>query len=359
MVKPVSRKKWPRNEAGMNKLLAPLFVVSVSACTLGSEGDLFTTRSVAPVSTTDAGTPCTPAVERASWPVRVVFVVQNSGAMCIVDPPGSQAQAGFCEQIAGQITPPGLTRPARVSVIDSFLNANRARPNFSAALVSWGENPHVVPFVSGSDPSLRIALAELPSTLQKASNLQGGLEAAKALIEQDVLTTAESLRARSRYVVVVLSTGVPFPRCAANDMMAQYASPTRPELVWADSAGAGAYCNGQNPEILGFTPGNDLNQNAQLFAVVDGMLALDTQYGLGDVRVFTRLLMNDANVATCGPICQDLFGPQSVADTRAMGTWLLTQLAQRGQGTFVDPGTPSNLTLADLDTSEFTTFCGP
>ena len=343
----------------MNRLLAAFVAVSVSGCTLGTEGDLFTTRGTFPVTTTDAGTPCTPEQDRANWPVRVVFVVQNSGAMCIVDPPGSAAQPGSCEQIAGQITPPGITRPARVSVIDRFLNTNRPRTNFSAALVAWGENPRVVPFVSGSDPSLRLALAELQSTLQKGSNLQGALEAAKALIEQDVLLTAASLRARSRYVVVVISTGVPFPRCASNDMMAEYASPTRPELVWADSRGSGTFCNDPNPEILGFTPGSNLNQNAQLFAAVDGMIGLDTQYGLGDVRVFTRLMMNDANVATCGPICQDLFGPQSLADTRSMGTWLLTQLAQRGQGTFVDPGTPANLTLSDIDTSEFTTFCGP
>ncbi|MDP1917177.1 MAG: hypothetical protein Q8L14_13130 [Myxococcales bacterium] len=343
----------------MNRLLAALVAVSVSACTLGTEGDVFTSRSLLPVTTTDAGTPCTPEQDRANWPVRVVFVVQNSGAMCIIDPPGSQAQPGFCEMASSMFTPPGQTRPARATVIDSFLNANRARTNFSAALVSWGENPHVVPFVSGSDPSLRIALAELQSTLQKASNLQGGLEAAKALIEQDVLTTAASVRARSRYVVVVLSTGIPFPRCAANDSMTEYASATRPELVWADSFGATTWCNAQNPEVLGFAPGSNLNQNSQLFAAVDGMLALDTQYGLGDVRVFTRLLMNDANIAACGPICQDLFGPQSLAETRSMGTWLLTQLAQRGQGTFVDPGAPSNLTLADIDTSEFTTFCGP
>ncbi|MDP3504767.1 MAG: VWA domain-containing protein [Myxococcales bacterium] len=343
----------------MKRLLAALVAVFVSSCTLGAEGDIFTTRGTFQVTTTDAGTPCTPELDRANWPVRIVFVVQNSGAMCVVDPPGSQGQPGFCEMIGPGLTPSGQTRPARATVIDSFLNANRARTNFSAALVSWGENPQVVPFVSGADPSLRIAVAELQNTLKRGSNLQGGLEAAKALIEQDVLTTAASVRARSRYVVVVLSTGIPFPRCAANDSMTEYASAARPELVWADSPGAGTWCNGQNPEVLGFTPGSSLNQNAQLFAAVDGMLALDTQYGLGDVRVFTRLLMNDANLAACGPICQDLFGPQSLADSRTMGTWLLTQLAQRGQGTFVDPGAPSNLTLSDLDTSEFTTFCGP
>jgi hypothetical protein len=44
---------------------------------------------------------------------------------------------------------------------------------------------------------------------------------------------------------------------------------------------------GDNDFITGFTAGGDLNQNEQLFGLVDGMLELDAQYGLGDVRVFT------------------------------------------------------------------------
>jgi hypothetical protein len=334
--------------------LAGLVAVSVAAgCTLGSAGDVFTTRP--PAMTTDSGTPCTPSQDRVNWPVRVVLVVQNSGAMCIVDPPGAVGGSSFCEAYA---PPTSATQPARISAINRFFESNVNRPNVSAAVVSWGLNPSVIPFspTSAAPPA---ALSALQSNLGSGANLQSGLEAAKALIEQDVQATAASVRARSRYVVVVMSTGVPYPRCASNDTLTEYASAAHPERVWADSPGASSFCNQTmpNPELLGFPPGTDLNQNAQLFATVDGLLALDAQYGLGDVRVFTRLLMNDAALAACGPICADLFGAQSAADTRTMGTWLLTQLAQRGQGAFVDPGAPSNLSLSDIDTTEFTTFC--
>lgn len=341
-------------------LLAAVSVVA--ACNPVSQGDVFATLPAEVVTVTDAGTPCTPAQDRANWPTRVVFVVQNSGAMCIVDPPGSQESAGFCEQVASSL-PGTQTTPGRISAIQRFFSDNKTRTNLSAAIVSYGTNPSVIPFtpVTQGVPS---GVSTLQSTLGKGSNLQGALEATKALIEQDVQSTAASIRARSRYVVVVLSTGVPFPRCSSNDALSMYASAANPALPWADSLGAGTYCNGVMPTdpdfITGFTAGGDLNQNAQLFGLVDGMLALDAQYGLGDVRVFTRLMMNDANLAACGPLCQDLFGPNtSFADTRSMGTWLLTQLATRGQGTFVDPGTPSMLSFADIDTSEFTTFCGP
>ena len=341
-------------------LLAAVSVVA--ACNPVSQGDVFATIPAEVVTVTDAGTPCTPAQDRANWPVRMVFVVQNSGAMCIVDPPGSQGAAGFCEQ-ASTFLPGTQTQPGRIAAIRRFFADNASRPNVSAAVVSYGMNASVIPFTPTTQP-VPTAVAALQGALANGSNLQGALEATKTLIEQDVQNTAESIRARSRYVVVILSTGIPYPRCSSNDSLAVYASAANPALTWADSSGAGSFCNldmPNDPERLGtFTAGGDLNQNAQLFGLVDGMVALDAQYGLGDVRVFTRLLMNDANLAACGPICQDLFGVStSFADTRTMGTWLLTQLATRGQGTFADPGTPAMLSLSSVDTSEFTTFCGP
>lgn len=350
-----------RHERGMRHLLLAAVSV-VAACNPVSQGDVFATLPAEVVTTTDAGTPCTPAQDRANWPVRVIFVVQNSGAMCIIDPPGSQGAAGFCEQAAASLPNVG-TVPGRISAIQRFYSDNKTRPNVSAAIVSYGTNPSVIPFapVTLGVPS---AAGALQSMLGKGSNLQGALEATKALIEQDVQATATSLRARSRYVVVISSTGLPFPRCSSDDALAMYASVANPGLVWADSVGAGTYCNSVMPNdpdfITGFTAGGDLNQNAQLFGLVDGLMGLDAQYGLGDVRVFTRLLMNDANLTACGPICQDLLGVGTTpADARTMGSWLLTQLATRGQGAFVDPGTPSMLSFSSIDTAEFTTFCAP
>lgn len=317
-------------------------------------GDVFATRP--PLSTTDAGTPCTPKSLRDDWPVKVVFVMQNSGAMCVADPPGSSGTSGFCEQITG---PSGVAMPARVRAVQAFINANRDRTNVSVALVTWGLESSVVPFTTAA--MLEPRLSRLQSELAGASNLQGALVATKRLVEGDVLQTAESLRARSRYVVVVLSTGVPFPRCAADDELPIYANAGTPELVWADSPGAASWCSNPQPEPLGFefVAKGDLNQNTQLRQAAANIVALDSVYGLGDVRVHTRLVLSAQAVTQCGAICQDVFGGLSVAEARAVGTYTLGQLSQYGQGSFVDPGEPSGLeaTMSSIDTAEFTTFC--
>ncbi len=326
----------------------------LAGCGSLSGGDVFATRP--PVSTTDAGTPCTPKSQRDDWPVKVVFVLQNSGAMCVVDPPGSTGTSGFCEQIASS---GGATMPARVRAVRTFLAANRERTNVSVALVSWGLNASVVPFTTAA--MLETRLAALQSELVSGANLQAGLNATKRLIEADVLQTAQSLRPRSRYAVVVLSIGIPFPRCAANDALPIYANAGTPELVWADSPGSGTWCNEPQPELLGvdFGAGGDLNQNTQLRQAVANIVALDSVYGLGDVRVHTRLVLSAQAIAQCGAICGDILFGLSVAEARAVGTYTLGQLSQYGQGTFVDPGEPSGLeaTMASIDTTEFTTFC--
>jgi hypothetical protein len=228
--------------------------------------------------------------------------------------------------------------------------------------VTWGLNPSVIGFVDRS--ILEMRLASMASELRSASNLQGALTAAKSLIESDISTTAASVRARTRYTVVVLGTGIPFPRCAANDLLPMYANAARPELVWADSQGAADWCNTarmQTPDdtLVGFQPGSDLNQNAQLVSAVDGIMALDALHGLGDVRVHTRLVSSDTAIRACGALCQDLFGGLTVADARSVGAFTLSLIALQGQGSFLDPGEPSGLeaSMANIDTSEFTTFC--
>jgi len=60
------------------------------------------------------GNVCTSVPDPAGFPVKVVFVVDQSGSMCISDPPGSQNGTGFCEQTQVKaIIPPGVTQPAR------------------------------------------------------------------------------------------------------------------------------------------------------------------------------------------------------------------------------------------------------
>lgn len=336
-----------------------VFLLAFSSCgasVLG--GDVLSTRPL--VMTTDGGEPCTPKSQRGDWPVKVVFVVQNTGSMCVADAPGSTGASGLCETIA---PPTGVTQPARVRAIRAFLDANATRSNVSVALVVFGLNPKVVGFNTPAE--LQGPTAALQSTLVGTPNLQGALAATRRLIEDDVASTAQSVRARTRYVVVVLGTGVPSPRCAANDALPMYATPTDPELVWADAPGLAEWCNlsqaslPSSQRLDGFVPGSALNQNAQLSDAVDAIIDLDRAYGLGDVRLHARLVFSARAVSACGPICNDLFGGLTVSQARSVGTFTSSLLALHGQGTFLDPGEPDALevSMSTIDTAEFTTFC--
>lgn len=330
------------------RFTAVLIALACSGCgKLIADGDVLT--SVKPES-------CTQRSERSNWPVKVLFVVENGGNLCVLDPPGSQPSSGFCDQIASSgITT--ATTAGRVRALTAFFQANVDRSNLAASVITYGMSSQATPFQSlPAGPPLD--LVTLQSNLDKASDLQGGLELAAARLSADMEATSPEIRARSKYIVVVLSDGVPYPRCSANDALPSYASPSDPSGIWADSPSAESFCNSgaSSPEdtLPSFVPGGDRNQNAQLVAAVENIVGLKSRYGVGDVRVHTALLFDGNAIASCGAICQDVaLGPPG----RNVGRYTLQQLALHGQGTFVDPGSPQQLSLSNLDTAEFTTFC--
>lgn len=330
-------------------------VVVVSACAPAG-GDVLASRSRSP--TTDDGAPCTPLSQRTEWPVKVVFAVQNSGGMCVADPPGEQEGNGFCQMLAPALGAPPL--PARVRRIIDFLDANADRPNLSVALLPWDLTGRSEGFEPVSSPTLRQRVLSLHTALGKATNLQGGLQATRALLERDLQASAPGSRRRTRYVVVLIGTGLPYPRCAENDRLPSYATPANPELIWADSVGAGPFCNepAMPPDVLpGFVPGSDLNQNAQIFEESARIIGLDQTFGAGDLRLHSRIVLSAAAQNACGPICQDVFGPWNVAERKAIGDFTFGRIAQQGQGSFENAGEPVNLSFSGIDTSEFTNFC--
>jgi len=285
--------------------------------------------------------------------VKVLFISENSGGMCVLDPPGSQGIAGMCEQLAAQLPLPLI--PGRVNAMAGFYEHNGPRPNLSVSILSFHTSSLATAFEAASSGPPPF-LWNLQNSLGKASDLQGGLEAAETLLAQDMEATTAELRARTKYVVVLLSRGVPFPRCSVNDSLLSYASPSDPSGVWADSPGAEEFCNtGGIPEdsLPGFVPGEDRNQNWQLISAVERIVNLKDRFGVGDVRVHTALLFDSETMASC-PICQDIaYGTAG----RNIGRYTLEQLALHGQGTFIDPGLPQQLTLDGVDTSEFPHFC--
>lgn len=373
-----ARRRSATTAAGLSLALA--VVVVLSGCTDAN----IQKKPIVPANSDDRltlrGTVCTHPPDPGGFPVKVVLIVDESGSMCISDPPGSQEQPGLCEQLVTLgVVPPGVTTPARVralqKLIAQFDAANQAGANVQISIVPFETNVKNVwpPNVSGNrfakpDSTLTSYLANLQSQLGKGTDYQGATSYAYDLIASDIIQTQQTnpqLLPRTRYVTVFLTDGTPYPRCAGNDNLPVYADPDHPDLTWADSESAADFCNLVDPDpnadtITGFLPGTDRNQNYQIFSYVDRMMDLKQQYNIGDIRFHTVLLFNDAAVAACGPICQDIYGTYpgvSVADyplaAKKIARWTLQQMATRGNGVFQEfyNGEIQSLGLGALDYS--------
>ena len=317
------------------------------------------------------GRVCTSRPDPSGFPVKVVILVDQSGSMCVSDPPGSQAASGFCQQAAVQaIIPPGVTEPARVRALRRLMAQFRGQPNVQVSIVPFETNVKDRWPAEGfarPDGTTDSFIGQLQAQLGKGTDYQGAMAHAYALIGSDILKTRQEtpeLLPRSRYVVVFLTDGTPYPRCSANDDLTVYASPSQPDLTWADSFGAEEFCNLLDPdspdEITGFVPSTDRNQNYQVFSYVDQLMDLKEQFQIGDLRMHTVLLFNEAAVRACGTICQDLYGqfpgvaPGSYpAAAKQIASWVLQRMAERGNGIYQEfrDGDIQTLSLGALDYS--------
>ena len=64
------------------------------------------------------GKVCTGTPSPANFPVKVVFLVDKSGSMCVSDGPGSQDDNGFCQQVADRLGIAADYRRAHVKAED-------------------------------------------------------------------------------------------------------------------------------------------------------------------------------------------------------------------------------------------------
>jgi hypothetical protein len=323
------------------------------------------------LGTDDAGPPpegivsltgrvCPPAREPGGFPIKVVAVVQNSAAMCVADGPGSQVSGSFCSSVP---QPPNPT-PWRVRALHQLINQLAPMSNASLAVVAFDSSPH--PAMFAAPLSLLPAVDALPSELGKGSDYQSALEYSRALITNDIVETRAQnpeLIPRSRYVVLIIGTGIPYPKCTAFDALSQYATPSMPELVWHDEPGN--YCNSADPQdpnaIPGFIAGQDRNQFRQLVGVVADIKALQQAYNVGDVRVHALQILNLEAARNCGTLCQDVFGtwpatqPSEYFEAgRQVGEHFMKKFAETGGGNFfsaLDSNALSTLTLAGIDFS--------
>jgi len=309
---------------------------------------------------------CTAAPDPNEFPVKVVVIVDQSGSMCISDPPGSQGQAGLCEQVNPLVNPGGNLIPARSRALTRLRDQFATQPNVQLTVIPFETNVNNVwppaPQTFAPAGNLDDAyIAALQNQLGKGTDYQGAMAEAYARVADDIadtLNTAPDRLPRTRYVVVFLTDGTPYPRCSAIDNLPVYANSINPDLTWADQIPS--FCNivGGPDVIAGFVPGTDRNQNYQIFALVDRIIHLKDLYNVGDIRLHTVLLFNEAAVQACGLICQDIYGTfPEVAPTdfpaaaHKVARFVLQRMAQRGNGIFQEfvNGDISTLSLGALD----------
>jgi hypothetical protein len=232
------------------------------------------------------GRVCTDPPATTGFPVKILFLVDSSGSMCVTDPPGSQGTGTFCEMYG--TAPPGVTQPGRVRALKSIMAQFRQDPNVQVALVPW-ETKIVNPQPpTGFEPASMLQdtdIDALQTELGKGTDYQGALNEAYSRILTDIQATPKALQPRTKYVVVFLTDGVPFPRCAAdnhctvNPNDVGCATANNPNGTWYDSPGAGctippgdpcanpgcyclatSYCNSMMPTCNPLKPGSNCQQ---------------------------------------------------------------------------------------------------
>lgn len=373
-------------------------VVSLAACTDAFIEPKKVERIEVDDKLTLTGRTCTRQPDPSGFPVKVLVLVDKSGSMCVSDPPGSQEMQGFCERVAPAVLPPGVTQPARVRALARLVDQFRGGSNVQIRIIPFETNLQAKwPNTSMGDLFAPVSaapggvdldgyVANLQANLGKGTDYQGALAAAYADIAQDIFTVSRQSPAelpRTRYVVVFLTDGTPYPRCSANDDLTTYADSNNPDLTWQDSSSAVEFCNLLDPneredlfgagpgsdDIIGFAGGTDRNQNYQLFSYVDQLMKLRGQFNIGDIRLHTVMLFNRDAVEACNalgtnsagrPLCEDIYGtypnipPDQYADAaRAIAAYTLGQMAQRGNGIFQEfnNGDIQELSLGALDYS--------
>jgi len=204
----------------------------------------------------------------------------------------------------------GALVPARIRALNALFTAFQARPEVSVRVVPFDKDVLAAWPGDGGfaqpDSTLTAFLDSQPSTLGTGADYQFVLSDAVRAVEADV--DANPDLARSRYLVLLITDGPPFPRCASDDAMAMYADWTAPNGVWADSSPQDCNEDGGTIANPDFTPGGDYNQLSALHFAVTLMDSYARQHG-ADAFVFDAVLLhNKAAIQSCGILCEGIYG---------------------------------------------------
>jgi hypothetical protein len=272
------------------------------------------------------GTVCTDAPSTQDFPVKILFLIDGSGSMQFVDP---------------------FTR--RASSVEETILRLRANANVSFSVIRFNESDQVLTKpgadITANDPlgtDFSGAFTRDPGILQQAvvglqvadsvTDYQGALSAAYQVLSADMRASDPATLARSKYVILFLSDGDPFPDCCSVASQTAGLCDRTANIFFCENPDALR----QNPSTLPFLVGGlDYNQPFQIYQVVRDIMELKITFGVGDMRLHTAFLFDATLVGSLDANgCYSIGGVTFTCPDEARP--LLQSMADLGEGVFRD-----------------------
>ncbi|HJK94669.1 MAG TPA: VWA domain-containing protein [Polyangiaceae bacterium LLY-WYZ-15_(1-7)] len=265
------------------------------------------------------------------FPVKVLFLVDQSTSLQCTD-----------------------SRNRRFEALRDLTDDLTDAPDTSVGFIGFSSWARVQPFTR--DRSAIGRMLDPAGGLGPATDYQGTLAQAVRMLEEDMEAVGPAERARTRYVVVFLSDGVPTPRCLAGcedtisdcsdgvdndgDGLEDGSDPDcenitdnalHPDNLYGICNTTEEIPEGEYVDFDGRCPA--YNAPGQILRRVDEVLALRDVYGVGAITLHTVLLFSPQEVVdgVCGGDAAAAFGYE---ETQARS--LLTAMAEQGNGAFRD-----------------------
>lgn len=254
------------------------------------------------------GTYCTQPAAAANFPVKIVFLIDLSGSMCYTDPASGACTPARCDQ--GPNNPASNpTPPRRLVAVQSIIDKYANNPAVSFSVVTFSSSIHVYPEDVTNPPQTftrdraALRLDELRN-VDSVTDYQGALSRVKALLSDDMAATAAHRKSelpRTKYAVLFLTDGTPFPHCSRGDP----SKDNPPDIATcATDPSTCTICQRGGDQNLfpDLKAGDDYNEPYQLVQIVDEMHRLADSYAVGDLK-FHSVQLQVANATQCCPIC--------------------------------------------------------
>jgi hypothetical protein len=257
---------------------------------------------------------CTNTADEVTFPVKILFVMDQSASLQCTDPGNNRMTA--LNQAGG---PLDALENVEFGVV-GFASWSRIT-NFTG---SWGEARDALSLENGQGGP--------------ATDYQGALSDVLRMLEQDMIDSGPAERARTKYIILFISDGLPEPRCVSGcddgDII--------PDALYGVCNTTETIPDGEYVDMHTLCP--DYNQPEQIMQKVEDVMALGDFYSVGDIQLNSIFLFApEADIAAiCGDVAQ--FGY-----VREEAEPILREMAETGLGTFRDVNVSTQIDFLEFD----------